>query len=490
MRNRFLFQPDDGWAGDPIPFFNEADGKYYLFYLHDRRETPATAYHTSWNLAVSSDLVTWTDMGTVLPPGGYPDLDFCCYTGSVIRGSDGQYHMFYTAQNQENPEYCLDGKPLQYIVHAVSPDLLHWEKHPETAFTSTSELYEPFDWRDPHVFTDPDTGRYGMLLAARRNKGSFRRDGLTLILHSDDLVTWSAPEPFYAPGMFYTHECPDLFYLNGWWYLLFSTFTQRFATHYRMSRTLNGPWLIPDQDTFDARGLYAVKTAGHGSRRFCFGWIPTRKDNSDFGFWQWGGTLAVHELVQNPDGTLGVKPPAEWRSAYTSGMSGMPGDSSRSGAPAPEPQEIALEAEETAYHFREDLPEEGVLTLDLIPSPELLDFGLFLHVDDTLENGYYFRFEPLFSRLVFDYWPRQPLDSEQHRLNGDVPFQSGFERHIPPQEFQRLRLTLVCCGTAMILYINGQTAMSVRICRPQRRWGLFATRGTLRAERIGWHRAD
>ena len=57
MINKLFFQPDHGWAGDPIPFFNEKDEKFYLFYLFDQRLTPRTAYNTSWNLVFSSDLV-------------------------------------------------------------------------------------------------------------------------------------------------------------------------------------------------------------------------------------------------------------------------------------------------------------------------------------------------------------------------------------------------------------------------------------------------
>lgn len=486
MINKIFFQPGNAWAGDPIPFYNEQDKRYYLFYLYDKRETPATAYKTSWALAVSSDLVTWTDMGTVLPPGGYHDCDLCCYTGSVICDHKGTYHLFYTAQNPDNPSFCIDGKPIQYIVHAVSSDLINWEKQPHWTFTAPPDRYEPFDWRDPHVFYDPESREYCMLIAARYRHATFRRGGVTLICRSDDLLTWSAPEPFYSPGTFYTHECPDIFYQDGWWYLLFSTFTERFATHYRMSRTLHGPWLIPDQDTFDARALYAVKTAGTGSRRYCFGWIPTKERNCDFGPWQWGGTLAVHELVQEINGTLHVRFPGTCMDACSEELAYTP--------PCIIPEKtltdersIAFKANGTQYVFWDDLPSKGILTLKLTASSDILDFGLFLHVDDTLEDGYYLRFEPRHNRVVYDFWPRAPLASGQHQLNGDVPFQSGLERWIPGSDILHLHLTLVCCGTIAVIYINNRTAMSVRICKPDKRWGLFATRGSVRAEHICWH---
>lgn len=480
MINKLFFQPDNAWAGDPIPFFNDHDGNFYLFYLHDKRLTSETAYNTSWNLAVSKDLVTWEDMGTVLFPGHDADIDLSCYTGSIIRGKDNLYHMFYTAQNPDNTQYCISGKPIQYIIHAVSSDLLKWEKHLETAFTSPTEEYTPFDWRDPHVFIDHTTGEYCMLIATRYKNGAFRKGGVTLICRSSDLVTWSEPHVFYAPSMFYTHECPDIFYMNGWWYLLFSTFTQKFATHYRMSRSLNGPWLIPNQDTLDGRGLYAIKTAASGHRRFCFGWIPTKEGGSDFNAFQWGGTLAIHELSQAPDGSLHVKMPDEFLESCNSPLL-VPSPAISTGCTA------RLKAEETQYLFYNDMHQYGILTLDLLPSHDTLDFGLFLHVDASLEKGYYFRFEPHYRRVVFDFWPRSLSMHEQHKLNGDVPFQSGFERWISDSDFSKLHLELICHDTIMILYINKKTALSVRIANPSCNWGLFTTRGTLEAEHIQWH---
>ena len=54
-----------------------------------------------------------------------------------------------------------------------------------------------------------------------------------------------------------------------WHYLVYSTFSDRFVTHYRKSRSFRGPYLSGASDTFDGRGCYAIKTAGdpNGSNR-------------------------------------------------------------------------------------------------------------------------------------------------------------------------------------------------------------------------------
>ena len=62
------------------------------------------------------------------------------------------------------------------------------------------------------------------------------------------------------------------------------------------------------------RAFYAAKTASDGKRRFIFGWNPPRGaegNESDDEPWNWAGNIVVHEIKQNPDGTLRVSMPDE-----------------------------------------------------------------------------------------------------------------------------------------------------------------------------------
>src|SRR5262249_2042655 len=86
---------------------------------------------------------------------------------------------------------------------------------------------------------------------------------------------------------------------------------------YRMSRSLKGPWLAPENDTFDGRAYYAAKTASDGQKRFAFGWLATRDDRKDYTSWNWGGNLAVHEVMQQRDGSLTVKAPESVERAFS-----------------------------------------------------------------------------------------------------------------------------------------------------------------------------
>ena len=146
-------------------------------------------------------------------------------------------------------------------MHAVSDDLLHWTKQPGEMFFSPGDNFESHDWRDPFVFWNPEAKEYWMLTAARLKTGPSRRRGCTALSTSRDLVHWTVRDPFWAPGLYFTHECPDLFKMGDWWYLVFSEFSERMHTRYRMARSLKGPWLTPANDTFDGRAYYAAKTA-------------------------------------------------------------------------------------------------------------------------------------------------------------------------------------------------------------------------------------
>ena len=90
----------DSWVAD--------DGEtYHLYFLTaprqladpDLRHARATVGH-----ATSRDLREWTYRGEVLGPrpGGWDDL--AIWTGSVVRGDDGRWRMFYTAINTRGHE--------------------------------------------------------------------------------------------------------------------------------------------------------------------------------------------------------------------------------------------------------------------------------------------------------------------------------------------------------------------------------------------------
>ena len=155
--------------------------------------------------------------------------------------------------------YCVFPAGRQIVAHATSTDLVHWQPCPEDDFEADLEFYVTGDWRDPHVLWNEEDGLYWMLIAAPA-VNNYNRNGCVGLCVSNDLKTWQARPPLYAPNLHTSAlECADLFRIGDWWYLVYSTYTDRFVTHYRMSRSSRGPWLTPPEDTFDGRASMPPK---------------------------------------------------------------------------------------------------------------------------------------------------------------------------------------------------------------------------------------
>lgn len=511
-----FYQPKGGWVGDTIPFAH--NGKFYIFYLHDERKGHTEdeyGYRTSWNLLITEDGVHFEDRGVVLPVGGYEDADYACYTGSVIAGKDGRFHLFYTAQNNYNPRYHRDGRPLQFVAHATSEDLIHWEKDPKARFGADERIYEPFDWRDPFVFYNEEEECYNMLLAARLQGAGDKNGGCVGLCRSKDLIHWQAAEPFYHPESYMTHECPDLFRMGNKWYLVYSTFSEKFVTHYRMSDSLGGPWTAPVEDTFDGRAFYAAKTAKAHGHRWAFAWVPTRRGESDFGQYEWGGSLLIHQLKQEVDGRLTVSPPEAVQETFAErvircelitakrgeeplieGQESLPeqGRTELPESPPIEGQENSIFSKLELHNVEgkknlifDGMEETCMMEADLIYEEGTRAFGLAVRQDEKLERGYYFRLEPFYNRVVADMWPRRVAGVNQWYIDGDKAFMVELER---PFDFsrlpkRRLHLRLIAEGSILCLYVNESLALTMRAYESRRSyWGFFVDDGGIQVENV------
>ncbi len=476
MKNIF-YKPKDGWVGDTIPFAH--DGKFYIYYLHDERKGNTQdeyGYRTSWNLLITEDGVNVKDCKVVLPVGEYDDADYACYTGSVIEGNDGNFHMFYTAQNNYNPKYHRDGKPLQYVAHAISTDLINWEKLPELTFGADERIYEPFDWRDPFVFYNEEEKCFDMLLAARLRGASEKNGGCVGLCRSYDLLHWEAKEPFYNPESYMTHECPDLFKLGNKWYLVYSTFSEKFVTHYRMSDKLSGPWTSPIEDTFDARAFYAAKTAQVGDKRMAFAWVPTKRGESDFGQYEWGGNFIAHEINQTTDNKLTVKPAEGLINMFNNEFVNE------------KLNKVEIENYEGEKSYVIDGMKDTCMIEAVIEFSEgVRSFGIGLRQDSALANGYYLRFEPFYNRIVADMWPRRIRGVNQWYVDGDKPFMVELERPFDYKSLKdnKVHIRVVADGSIICLYVNDITALTMRAYNLNRtNWGFFVKDGSIRVSDI------
>ena len=302
--------PDDAYVGDVMPFVTE-DGTLELYYLYDTDHN-GQAYHPVWKYS-TANLYQYENHGEVMPFGLMSDPDPAIGTGSVMQDQEGLYHLFYTGHNDTGN----GGNGKECVMQAVSTDRENWEKQGVVFFAP--EGYSKDDFRDPEVFWAEEDQCYWLLIAARNDIDG----GVVLKFTSPDLKEWTCEGPIFAPHAQYMLECPDLFNIDGTWYL---TYSWDCRTYYAVGGTsMKDPFTAPDDNVLDGTSetfgggfiFYAAKTAQKDGNTYLCGWIGRAGLSADSAVYQWAGNVLNHQLVKLEDGRLGVKAPDTYAQYFT-----------------------------------------------------------------------------------------------------------------------------------------------------------------------------
>ena len=306
----FYYQPANGWCGDPMPFYDVQNQLFRVCYLQEFRPNDYATYHPVYALE-TEDMVHYTELGEVLPTGNRWAQDAAIGTGSVIWVEAQQMYYFFYTGNKFQPGQNECG---QVVLSATSTDGVSWTKT-NFRLDGAAGYYYRNDFRDPEVFLGED-GKYHMLVATGKN-------GRNVLAHftSTNLVQWTDRGVFMNTLWDRFYECPNVFKMGDWWYLVYSELHREIRrVQYFKARTFEGLAACTANDTpvwpdnhegyLDSRGLYAGKTASDGTNRYLWGWCPTRRDNNntavnnDNGEPDWAGSLVAHRLIQHADGSL------------------------------------------------------------------------------------------------------------------------------------------------------------------------------------------
>lgn len=222
-------------------------------------------FNVSQGHATSTDLVDWTHLGTCFAPAqGEAWDDYTTWTGSVVKGDDGLWHLFYTgARKSEEGLY-------QRIGHATATDLHSWKRvgsglcldlegpnamHYEASFLKG--FWHDRAMRDPWVMRDPAGGWMMYFTARVTGEAEPNAGGAIGFATSPDLRNWTLQPPVFSGG-YGQLEVPQVFEKNGRWYCLFCTSAEHFSkeiaettpggpvtgTHYLIGDGPRGPWRI------------------------------------------------------------------------------------------------------------------------------------------------------------------------------------------------------------------------------------------------------
>lgn len=247
------FALPDYWVWD---FWIADDGDlFHLFYLHapktlrdpDLRHRNARIGH-----ATSLDLKTWINHGLAFPAGAPGEFDgTATWTGSVVRGHDGRWRMYYTGSRFLAPDSNAN---VETIGMLVSDDLFAWTKHSGPVSKADQRWYETLGssrwseeaWRDPWVFPDADGHTWHMLITARDNQGELMYRGVVGHATSVDMTNWQAQPPLSPSGYDFAHlEVIQTAEIDGRHYAIFSCDTPRLAG--RLADRMGGIWWMRTQ---------------------------------------------------------------------------------------------------------------------------------------------------------------------------------------------------------------------------------------------------
>ncbi|MBG6059037.1 beta-fructofuranosidase [Cryobacterium sp. MP_M5] len=264
-----MIERDGFWVWDS--WYVEHAGSYHAFYLMaptslgdaDLRHANARIGHS-----VSPDLREWTALADALGPGADGDFDdLGVWTGSIVRAA-GEWHLFYTGVEKRSRTR------IQRIGHAVSPDLVTWERvSTEPVATADARWYstaaEPpeFDepWRDPWVFRAGD-GRWHMLITAREPRVDGQVHGSIGHCVSDDLQQWEVAAPLSHRSGFRQAEVIQVLEVAGRHVLVFCAaasdviaagVSARTATYTAPADGPLGPFRFDLAEPIAAPGVYA-----------------------------------------------------------------------------------------------------------------------------------------------------------------------------------------------------------------------------------------
>lgn len=261
----------DKWVWDSWPIDDE-HGRHHLFYLQANRslKDPHLRHmNPSVGHAVSDDFRTWEVLPDALAPRqtrGWDDKT--TWTGSVVQGPTGRYHLFYTGSS------ISEDAMIQRIGRADSDDLIHWERYgDEPLVEADPQWYEKWDgtnwhdeaFRDPWVLPDPDGKGWHMLITARSNEGAAFSRGVVGHAWSADLDTWEVRPPLSGPGKFGQLEVLQYIELDGVPTLIFCCGVSELHPDMHPAGQRGGTWLVEGTSLLEPWDLNRARRVNHDS---------------------------------------------------------------------------------------------------------------------------------------------------------------------------------------------------------------------------------
>ncbi len=240
----------------------------HAFYLQDLRPDSSRTRLEADSIghAITYNLLDWEELEVaVTPQPANTPGDLTNWTGSTLE-HEGKYYMFYTIRSSAS-----EGKE-QSIGLAVSEDLITWDKCsknpiliPDGRWYNTihqKSINQIVDCRDLMVVKHDKKPGYFGVFATRIPTKELPQGAVFAGAYSEDLIHWEQTPPVVqSPVHKYSIvEMPDLFWMDGKWYLTWledTSYGKReilgdlfltSGTVYAVADQLEGPYTEPEDN--------------------------------------------------------------------------------------------------------------------------------------------------------------------------------------------------------------------------------------------------
>jgi beta-fructofuranosidase len=428
------------------------DGLFHLFHLQrDQRDVACTVIAH----AVSRDRVHWLPVRDALSIAASPAWDSgALMTGMTLQGPDGRFYLFYGSM--------VGG--VQRIGVAVSHDLYHFTRHPGNPviepdgrwYETRPEVAANLEtaWRDPCIVWDDATGAYYAFFCARVPHASDAAGGAIGVARSADLITWDVLPPAFVSDRFFALEVPDVFHLDGRWYMLFSsgagfgTYPHMHDPHiangtfYLMSDSLLSGWYEPEDSIIvgsrESRlDAYVGRTFMHaGARLFYHHYVTPRLASGQF-----IGALGHFKRVEAAaDGALRLR--------YSDALEPF-------AAPAFTLAPAALAAEDSPHAVWHGECGDLLASITLTPETPACTAGVILGWNDALRQGLAITLDPAARTLAVSI-------AFTHPTGGTLCLANPMQARTLPADVlggTSEHLRIIARGPFLDLYVNDTLAL-------------------------------
>lgn len=425
------------------------NNKYHLFHL-------IIPNHDYIAHAVSSDGISWRRVNNALfvgHPGEWDDD--MLWTMDVIE-KDGRFKMFYTGLHRK------DRGVISRIGLAESENLMEWEKkyggiYPIEPKGVYYENYQsnPRKWlsfRDPFYFKH--NGDEYLLFCSRTIAGPVSRRGCVGLVKITNDSAELLP-PLLYPMMYDDVECPCLFNLNGFYYLL-GSIREDIKVRYWFSSEFDGEYLSFHADVLLPHGNYAARIVKDGEHLLIYNFFyaygkidalrvlppPKQLDTDEKGrlllksYYRWEqmsmktisqqGLGKVRKLLFNPTATQEVEDD-KWTFGTRSGY-----------------EIFCFQKQSHSFIW------EGTITVEGMGK-----FGLVSDLDEE-GNGYFISFDVVNGLVQIRAWGFNPNDNRQNFVFNNI--QSGV---FNVQGKKHFTFSLIRYGNYIELSIDGVVKLTL-----------------------------